>query len=61
MTKLIVLTDNDQAGRESKIKIKRDMSRLFKLVFPSMHTKDLGNMFIDKLKEEILDDLKGCF
>tara|TARA_Y100001938_G_C8084638_1_gene431200 strand:+ start:23 stop:1072 length:1050 start_codon:yes stop_codon:yes gene_type:complete len=61
VTKLIVLTDNDQAGRESKIKIKRDMSRLFKLVFPSMHTKDLGNMFIDKLKEEILDDLKGCF
>ena len=61
ITKLVILTDNDQAGRESKIKIKREMSRLFKLVFPKMHTKDLGNMFLEKIKEDILEDLKGCF
>ena len=61
ITKLIVLTDNDQAGREAKIKIKRDLSRLFNLVFPQMHTKDLGNMFVDKIKKDILQDLKGCF
>lgn len=61
ITKLIVLTDNDQAGREAKIKIKRDLSRLFNLVFPQMHTKDLGNMFTDKIKQDILQNLKGCF
>ena len=61
ITKLVILTDNDQAGREAKIKIKRDMSRSFKLIFPQMKTKDLGNMFIDKIKEDILNNLKGYF
>lgn len=61
VTTLVVLTDNDQAGRESKIKIKRDMSRLFKLVFPKMHTKDLGNMFVENIQENILKDLKGYY
>tara|TARA_R100000008_G_scaffold58974_1_gene36723 strand:- start:3002 stop:4051 length:1050 start_codon:yes stop_codon:yes gene_type:complete len=61
VTKLIILTDNDQAGREAKIKIKRDLARLFKLVFPKMHTKDLGNMSIEKIKNEILINLGGCF
>jgi 5S rRNA maturation endonuclease (ribonuclease M5) len=61
VTTLIVLTDNDQAGRESKIKIKRDMGRLFNLVFPQMHTKDLGDMSIEQVHSQILSDLKGCY
>lgn len=61
VTTLIVLTDNDQAGRESKIKIKRDLGRLFKLIFPKMHTKDLGNMFVENVKHNILNDLKGYY
>ena len=61
ITNLVVLTDNDQAGRESKIKINRSMSRLFNLTFPQMHTKDLGNMPIDKIQNEILVDLKGSY
>ena len=60
-TTLVVLTDNDQAGRESKIKIKRDMGRLFNLVFPKMHTKDLGDMSTELIQEQILSDLKGCY
>lgn len=60
-TTLIILTDNDQAGRESKIKIKRDLGRLFKLIFPKMHTKDLGNMFVENVKQNILSDLKGYY
>jgi DNA primase len=59
VTTLIVLTDNDQAGRESKIKIKRDMSRLFTLVFPKMSSKDLGNMNIDTIRDSILKNLRG--
>lgn len=61
VTTLIILTDNDQVGRESKIKIKRDLGRLFKLIFPKMHTKDLGNMFVENVKQNILSDLKGYY
>lgn len=60
-TKLVILTDNDQAGRESKIKIKRDLGRLFKLIFPRMHTKDLGNMAHDIIQKNILNSLKGYY
>lgn len=60
-TRLVVLTDNDQAGRESKIKIKRDLGRLFKLVFPKMHTKDLGSMLNETVEENILKDLRGYY
>lgn len=60
-TKLVVLTDNDQAGRESKIKIKREMGRLFKLVFPKMSNKDLGDMQQDKIQKQILNNLRGYY
>lgn len=60
-TKLVILTDNDQAGRESKIKIKRKLGRLFKLVFPKMHTKDLGSMMCKQIDENILQDLRGYY
>jgi len=61
VTTLIILTDNDQAGRESKIKIKREMNRMFKLIFPSMSTKDLGDCSVQKIKEDILTNLKGYY
>lgn len=60
-TRLVVLTDNDQAGRESKIKIKRELGRLFKLVFPKMHTKDLGSMICEQIDKNILQDLRGYY
>lgn len=61
VTNLVILTDNDSAGRESKIKIKREFSRLFKLTFPSMHSKDLGNLMVEKLQIDILSGLKGLY
>jgi len=57
-TTLVILTDNDQAGREAKIKIKRDLGRLFKLKFPSMNTNDIGNM-LDYQVQDLLRDLRG--
>ena len=60
-TRLVVLTDNDQAGRESKIKIKRELGRLFELVFPKMHTKDLGSMMCEQIDKNILQDLRGYY
>ena len=57
-TNLIILTDNDQAGRESKIKIKREFKRYFNLVFPSMQSNDIGNL-IDSQVQTLLKDLRG--
>ena len=61
VTTLIVLTDNDQAGRESKIKIKRELSRLFTLKFPKMPKKDIGDMSVESIREKITSKLKGLY
>ena len=50
-TKLVVLTDNDQAGREAKIKIKRNLKRYFDLRFPNMKHNDIGNLLDHQVKE----------
>jgi len=61
VTSLVVLTDNDQAGRESKIKINRELGRLFNLFFPTTYGKDLGDTSVSKIKSEILANLRGCY
>lgn len=61
ITKIVVLTDNDQSGRESKFKIQREFSRLFSLKFPILNKKDIGEMTIDQVKELILPQVKGCY
>ena len=61
ITNLVILTDNDAAGREAKIKIKREFNRLFTLIFPQMHSKDLGNLLVEKLQIDILSGLKGLY
>lgn len=60
ITHLIILTDNDQAGRESKIQIKRQLGRSFKLTFPKMTSKDVGEMSESQVKE-MLENLKGTY
>ena len=61
ITHLIVLTDNDQAGREARIKIQRDLSRMYRLTFPYLKDKDVGDMSADKIRKEILTNLKGTY
>jgi len=60
ITHLVVLTDNDQAGRESKIQIKRQFGRMYKITFPKLTSKDVGDM---KTKDvnKLLESLKGCY
>lgn len=60
ITHLIILTDNDQAGRESKIQIKRQLGRSFKLTFPKMTSKDVGDMSSNQI-QEMLSSLKGTY
>tara|TARA_R100000808_G_C2153713_1_gene164221 strand:- start:4692 stop:5723 length:1032 start_codon:yes stop_codon:yes gene_type:complete len=61
VTKLVILTDNDQAGRESKVKIQRMFNRLFTLKFPRLVRKDIGDMTKQKIQETILKDLRGMY
>ena len=61
VTGLVVLTDNDQAGRESKIKINRELGRLFNLFFPVTYGKDLGDTSVEKIRAEILVNLQGHY
>ena len=61
ITTLIILTDNDQAGRESKIKIQRNLNLMFNLKFPKMSRKDIGAMSVQKIQEDILPQTKGLY
>ena len=61
ITHLIVLTDNDQAGRESKVQIKRQLSRMYKITFPQLYSKDIGDMNTKDIKTNILSNLKGTY
>jgi len=61
VTTLIILTDNDQSGRESKIAIQRDMSRYFTVQFPQLIKKDIGEMNVDALQNQILSQIKGTY
>jgi 5S rRNA maturation endonuclease (ribonuclease M5) len=61
ITHLIILTDNDQAGRESKTQIQRQLGRSFKLTFPKLPSKDIGEMSIDQIEKKILPQVKGTY
>jgi 5S rRNA maturation endonuclease (ribonuclease M5) len=61
VTHLVILTDNDQAGRESKMQIQRQLGRAFKLTFPKISTKDIGEMSIEQIKSKILPQVKGTY
>lgn len=61
ITHLIVLTDNDQAGREAKLQIKRQFNRMFRLSFPKLVNKDVGDMSVDQIQNTILNNLQGTF
>ena len=61
ITHLVVITDNDQAGREARIKIQRSLSRMYKITFPKLSNKDIGDMSVKDIKNNILIDLKGTY
>jgi len=61
VTHLIVLMDNDQAGREAMVQMKREFGRMYKLTFPKLSDKDVGDMSVYKIKKDILSELKGTY
>ena len=61
VTHLIIITDNDQAGREARIQIQRQLGRMFKLTFPNLKDKDIGDMTVANIKKDILFNMKGTY
>jgi 5S rRNA maturation endonuclease (ribonuclease M5) len=61
VTYIVVLTDNDQAGREGRMKIQRELSRMFNLVYPPMLKKDIGDMSVEQIQEHILPKVEGLY
>lgn len=61
VTHLVILMDNDQAGREARISIQRQLGRTYRLTFPRLTNKDIGDMSVKNIKENILIDLEGTY
>jgi 5S rRNA maturation endonuclease (ribonuclease M5) len=61
VTNLIVFFDDDEAGREAKFKIQRQLHKLFKIKFPSLPKKDIGDLKIEEVENIILPQIKGFY
>jgi len=61
ITRLVILMDNDQAGREARVQIQRQFGRMYRLTFPHLSDKDVGDMSVYKIKKDILSNLKGTY
>ena len=61
VTHVVALLDNDQAGREAKVKIQRQLGRMYTMIFPKMIKKDIGDMTLQEIKDTILCNLKGMY
>lgn len=58
---IVVLTDYDQAGREGRMKIQRELNRMFNLIYPPMPKKDIGDTSIKKIQKHILPQVEGLY
>ena len=59
LTHIVILMDSDQAGREAKVQMQRQLGRMYKLSFPKIPTKDVGEMRVDQIRNIILPQVKG--
>jgi len=50
---LIVIMDNDEAGRKGALNIQKQCSRLYRLYFPTLDANDIGEMSVDKITSDI--------
>ena len=56
---LVVLTDSDEAGQKAYNQILKKCGRRFNYFRPHISKKDVGDMTIEEIKEEIDPQLKG--
>ena len=56
---LVILTDSDEAGEKAASQIVKKGGRRFNYFRPTITEKDVGEMTIDQIKEQIVDKLEG--
>ena len=57
---LIILTDNDEAGKQAGLKIRSQCERLFNIYTPSIDPhKDVGEMSISDIEKILKPQLEG--
>ena len=61
ITRLIIIMDNDQAGREASVKMQRQLGRMYKLTFPRLSNKDVVDMKVANIQKNILSNLGGTY
>ena len=58
---LVILTDSDDAGEKACQQIVKKCGRRFNYHRPEISTKDVGDMSIEQIKQELYPQLKGLF
>lgn len=56
---IVILTDSDEAGNKACGQIMKKCGRRFNYYRPDITTKDVGDMSVDQIKEELHPQLKG--
>ena len=56
---LILLTDNDEAGKKARKSIRKKCERIFKILEIELPTKDVGEMSVEQINDELKPQLEG--
>lgn len=56
---LVILTDSDEAGNKAYQQIVKKCGRRFNYLRPVISSKDVGDMTVDQIKQEIYPQLQG--
>ena len=56
---IVVLTDNDEAGQKASQNIKEKCERLFNMYYPSLNSKDVGDMSVEDIDKYLKPQLDG--
>jgi len=56
---LILLTDNDEAGKKARTSIRKKCDRIFNILEVDLSTKDVGEMSVDQINTELKPKLEG--
>lgn len=57
---LVILTDSDEAGEKACNQIIKKCGRRFNYFRPKISTKDVGEMSVEQIKDELSPQLEGC-
>lgn len=54
---IMILLDNDDAGKEAILEIKQRLNKFYNIFVPEIKTKDIGEMTIESIHEDLLPSI----